>query len=391
LLRYELLIWNDGRLQHRLGNLGFHHSHPRFGGHLPTDSELFRLQEGRAAALNADATDAFFEEVKSPRFPLAGPQDNALDWFYLPVGMPFTAAFEFAQEPVNAAGNREPVDKSRWNGLARFDSALFIDQALNWADTGSLLAQAEQRAYLGNAPRALRGIHSLFAIDEITLIAVPDAIHRRWTRMPPPVKPPLAAPFLETIETKRASGKIELRWDAIDEATGYIVEQDSSAAFDRPVSYLVRGRSVPRVGEPLELMPAADNFLTIPWPSGCPASYYFRVRAERHGEVSAWSNTRARLLPPTEFLECELSQPGSLELKLALDTTDASRGLVRLSWTGADAANGEPMSVDRFQVEQAKDIEFHSAHRIFSSPEQSLDVQQPTDANFYFRVRGQRG
>ena len=83
--------------------------------------------------------------------------------------------------------------------------------------------------------RSLKGIHSLFHLDEVSLLAVPDAVHRHWDRTPPPVDPPLPAPRLDEISAVDTRGRRTLSWSFVPGVKEYVVQQSPSAAFERPL------------------------------------------------------------------------------------------------------------------------------------------------------------
>src|SRR5205823_11228253 len=83
---------------------------------------------------------------------------------------------------------------------APFDADIFIDHDLKETGVASLMAQADFLRYQSPVPRALQGIHAALEVEEATLIAVPDAVHRGWSRYepgpppraeesPPPIRP----------------------------------------------------------------------------------------------------------------------------------------------------------------------------------------------------------
>ena len=67
-----------------------------------------------------------------------------------------------------------------------FDPSLFVDDYLvpdplhrsTAESTRTFMATASDRYYLQNI--RLRGLHSLLFIDEVALVAAPDAVHRSW-------------------------------------------------------------------------------------------------------------------------------------------------------------------------------------------------------------------
>lgn len=85
-------------------------------------------------------------------------------------------------------------EKSGKDGLDTFDPAeLFLDPAFQGYGLRTLMSRAEELLYLNNPPQKLVKLHSLIAIDEVALIAIPDLAHRPWT-FPEPleVEPPPA-------------------------------------------------------------------------------------------------------------------------------------------------------------------------------------------------------
>ena len=283
-------------------------------------------------------------------------------------------------------GGYPPSELTR-DGLANFHSRLFVDESLCWANTGALQNEAENRTYLGDPPVALRGIHSLFAIDEITLVAVPDAIHRRWNQIAQPFANPLPAPWLNAVEEAETKEQYLLRWSQVTGATGYIVEYDTSIDFEAPTVFDVRGEAIPRVGEPADLLPEPDTFLELAIVSRCPQVYYFRVRTERNGQVSTWSNTRTRVIPGSEFLNCENPLPVGLALKLKLEDIFSPPDGMRFTWESADRSGELPQNADKFELEQSGDTEFRSTQTLHKKIAHQLDVAEKPDAILYFRVR----
>lgn len=81
--------------------------------------------------------------------------------------------------------------------LSTFPINVFVDPALADATVFSLLPLADRLTSLAHSPAQLRGIHALLGMDEVALIAVPDAAHRDWsasTATPDPVVPPEPPP-----------------------------------------------------------------------------------------------------------------------------------------------------------------------------------------------------
>jgi hypothetical protein len=190
-MTFELWARHASGLELRLGGLGFHPAHARFWGALPTDAELFgpplRIPTADEAKIAAERAP-LVEEASHPRFPLSG--DGREDRF-LPIGMPFLpGAFQAALHPDLAAIER--------NGLSSFDSGLFLDPDLLDVETSALLGEADFIRFTGPHPRLLTGMHAVLGLEEATLLAVPDAVHRGWTGLDEaPLPPPHPSPPLD--------------------------------------------------------------------------------------------------------------------------------------------------------------------------------------------------
>jgi len=154
----------DGSRQ--LSGLGLAHGHARYWAALPDDDTL----------LTAPAGNPWFAEADAPRFPLAGPGPHVSAT--LPIGMPWDSA----QALPALAGH---ADALQLDGLARWGAALFLDPLLADVGTELLLATADAARFPADPARPahrLSGVHAALAIEEATLLAVPDALHTPWVR-----------------------------------------------------------------------------------------------------------------------------------------------------------------------------------------------------------------
>jgi hypothetical protein len=188
-LNFELWVQTPGQARQHLNDLGFAAPQPYFWAALPTDEQLYLAQAGATtggASLGSQLagqprTDLWLS-AQAPRFPLAGPGESA-DIF-----LPFC----MAAIPACYAGADEPAgDPLVRDGLDDFNAGLFLDPALADTGTQALLDQADYVRYTSANPRRLHGVHAAMSVDEVTLIAVPDAAHRGWSRkdqaaLPPP-------------------------------------------------------------------------------------------------------------------------------------------------------------------------------------------------------------
>ena len=305
-LAFELRIRRGGAESARLIDLGFTPEHPRYWNALPDDRTVFESPEtrGSSAPLTAVTHADFVAEVSNSRFPLAGGGDGAEP--YLPIGM------NALLEPWMAAESSGRSALVR-EGLENFSSALFLDPRLQGSTTTTLLADADfLRFQVEDAP-PLRGLHAALDIEEATLIAIPDATHRRWRAMQSdqpaaplssdpvphprwwhflPCNPPASPPnhggpergqFLDCAlrevttpvlwkEDSEESRTYRLIWSTPDADAEFILEEATRPDFSDAVP-LPRSREL------------QHTFLARE-----PGIYYHRVRAEAGGESSDWSN-----------------------------------------------------------------------------------------------------
>lgn len=172
---FELWVRKAEEYSLSLSDLGFESQHKRFWGSLPTDESLYQdllddvAPDPPSTVLWRQIGDLF-------RFPLAG-MTAAADEVYFPLAM--AALPETFLGPVTLPGSELQRD-----GLAEFDAALFIDPDLVSVHTEALASQAEFLMYLSSSPRKLNGMHAAFPIEEATIIAIPDAVHRGWSPRP---------------------------------------------------------------------------------------------------------------------------------------------------------------------------------------------------------------
>lgn len=230
---FELRVEEPGEPTAVLAGLGFAPAQPWFAGALPTDAYLY------ATADRDDLTTAAAE----PRFPLASGDLS----FLVPLGMR-----PLADRQLGA--RLEPGSPLERDGLASFGASLFLDRRLAGTGLESLLATADAIRYGGAGAEdvALDGIHAVLGLDEVTLLAVPDAVHRGWElredlhEAAPPAPAPagptaagfadcslrrLATPQLEP-PTVDEAGTITLAWTATDDPDAvYTIEEARDGAW----------------------------------------------------------------------------------------------------------------------------------------------------------------
>lgn len=108
----------------------------------------------------------------------------------IPVAMPTPDA------PLDPAAPTPAALVDGKDDLGTFDAARMYDASLVADSIYSLLEHADQLIWVASPPK-LCGMHALIGIDEVALVALPDAGHRGWTprpAAPPDVTPPSAVP-----------------------------------------------------------------------------------------------------------------------------------------------------------------------------------------------------
>lgn len=268
-----------------LSGLGLAPGHPRYLGDLPTDEELYARHDG-----DVDPPDppALWSDAAAPRFPLAGRDLARPSVVYLPIGM--TAAYGPQLGATHLPGTALGRD-----GLSRFDDTLFLDPDVREHRLDTVLATAEYIRWQSPSPRPLTGIHALLGLDEVTLTAVPDALHRGWRRRQrprPPVAPAsdpapsppgdefarcswrvLVAPVLSATAPD-AAGTFTVSWDeSAEQAATYVLQETANVADWSTAATIYSG--------------PATQIELFARPTG---TYVYRIRVESEGNVSDWSN-----------------------------------------------------------------------------------------------------
>lgn len=206
------------------------------------------------------------------------------------------AGFEAGLAPLPST--RTPLER---DGLDRFDWPLFAEPALAHFPADVLQDRAEALRLAGDRPRPLRGLHALLGgspealSDEPTLLAIPDAVHAGWERLPPvpawqllpeqpqPPEPeaceifrdcdatPLPAPEFVQGGDPDASGQFTLEWTQVEPGATYTLEEAADEAF-ATAGVVHEGRST--------------RFTVL---GKRPGASFYRVRATLGTRRSPWS------------------------------------------------------------------------------------------------------
>lgn len=170
-LSFELWVRHSDAYALSISDLGFHPEGARFWAQLPTDREVYFYDE--TAPVKAPTSNLWQPLAADQRFPLAGPPARPAVFF--PLGM--RPVPEEYLQPVRLPGSALERD-----GLAEFGASLFLDPDLLSTGAEALAAHADALRYTSASPRPLTGLYAAYAVEEVTIIAVPDAVQRGWTQ-----------------------------------------------------------------------------------------------------------------------------------------------------------------------------------------------------------------
>ena len=204
-LNFDLLVQVTGDKPSRLSDLGFDERHRRYWGAWPTDAQRYEEMTTLSFSVGANANVSGTREVfsvaarrhnSSSDQPTSTPQKKSDREHYLPVAMPFlTEAFLGAIEQPQSALERDGIAllDEHERVKAAFGSDLFLDSSMTDTNLENLLSQADYLRYHGPKRRRLKGIYAALDIEEASIIAVPDAVHRDWTLKPQELVRPKAS------------------------------------------------------------------------------------------------------------------------------------------------------------------------------------------------------
>ncbi|MBN1608921.1 MAG: hypothetical protein JW940_20000, partial [Polyangiaceae bacterium] len=340
--------WGSGPM--KLDGLGFFRSHSRALHHLPSDRVLY----ARMSLPDAHRPLELWRDVdqRAARFALAAPQSaDSPELGYLPLGVPAVlddawyqgaVGIRASQSPSEGAGaaaaSRDPLVRQ---GLDQLDVDLFVDGRVAGESSRPVrVSQLLERAFAVSHPVAgseqmLSGIHSLLGIDELSLLAVPDAAHLGWAHSGPDHEA-LAAPALSY-----NSGV--LSWVPVPAAVQIIIERSSDPLFTTGVRALS--------------LDASTGTTAAPRTTDDPPLLFYRVHLERLGRRGPSSNTVHGIVTPAAMVECSLEPIPSPVLGCT-----QTRGRSVLGWT--------LQSAGRYQcrLERSNDSAFLSARTLYEGP-----------------------
>ena len=352
----------------RLANLGMAPDQSRYLGYLPTDTQLFTPSDKPDTPPGLELWNA----VTHPRFPLAAPENSASPVVYLPLGVPSFPRDDFFQPSVPIVGSaleRDGLASAVPGPGSSFSADLFLDPDLRNYSVPTLLTVAFHKQYqlqlageTGPPGMPLVKMHSILPVDEVSMLALPDAIHRGWI---PAAVQQTSFPAPQLLSISVADSNVTLVWSKVNDATSYTLQQSSDPQFSTLVG---------------EWQEQTEQSQPVPQSKGCPGHNYFRVRANGNAGISPWSNTLADELPPQAF---ELCNPGTLQSPV-MDQPVESHGRVTLSWSDVD-------SNVLYRLEVAEDPAFDFSEVIYQGPATTFEIWRIPTQTSYFRVSAMRG
>ncbi|RZL85263.1 MAG: hypothetical protein EOP32_00365 [Rhodococcus sp. (in: high G+C Gram-positive bacteria)] len=337
-LNLSLTVWRGERLHSRIDGLGLDPRHPRYWATLPTDEQLFAVlaglsrADGRGDTPLARVSEAggipglppLWAAVAAPRLALAGSSAPVAGSTFgqipvwLPLALADTAGPEAARGPATDTGSSTRLAR---DGLQAFGEGLFLDGDLVDEGAATLLGRAYAKSSIVAPAQPLRGIHALLPIDEVTLVAVPDAGHAGWHDVVEAGTSVAAPPHLWAPVERH--GELTLWWTPVANVAGYVVEQavrpdlhPATVVLDgpAPLGPAAPPTAEPSTGEAVGMALAAAD---------CPVRLSLRVRARgSDGRCGPWSNTVTAVLPPADFETCDGGVPAPV-LALSAEPIDA--------------------------------------------------------------------
>jgi hypothetical protein len=336
----------------RIANLGLAPDHARYWNLLPTDAALYAPIVNPAplpyAGLSAD--------IDYPRFPLAG---SAATYIGLPLGMttlPNPGFEQAASLPGDTALDRD--------GLASFNPSLFMDPLLAGSNSSTLLADAFALQYQAQTPRQPGGLFALLSIDEVSMLAVPDATLNGWTQASV-TSAVLAPPDPLTVTEPDAGGNYLVSWTAVAGASGYLLDSSTDPTFATGVSQQDVG---------------AVTSLALQNSPACALQLYYRASAYGTAGFGPWSATAGVLLGTGDFFACS-----EVPLNAPQLTAIAEPNRLLLEWVPA------PGGYDGFTLQVAGDPQFDSGYTLYQGAQLGFQYWQTPGPPAYFRVSAQRG
>lgn len=362
---FAIQVWREQHIIATLDNLGFNRPHPRWWGQLIDDNTLYAPTEGRSYREPLTTLQA---ETAEPRFPLA--VEQAPDQL-IPVGMLLNSDPDQAVLPFT---DTSPETRLKREGLETFSVDMFLDSRVSGGGSANTVRkEVEHLYYVADGPEnpdvdhpLLFGFYSILPEKDVTLIALPDAVHRAWGMPEAGIQLDLLpAPDPIVVESDSGEGYL-VRWGEVAGSEGYELQTADDPTFANPTTFTRGGQEYYHFAMP-----------------DCYLRRYYRVRALRGSESSPWSVTATELLPPVDF-----KSDGDVMLvapQISRFPSDTEAAIAAIEWSRVDG-------VTSYEVEQAQTPLFYDATSTTLTREGAettlqWDVSLSDDGVYYFRVR----
>ena len=364
ILTFELFALHDKDKLAQIKDLSFVPEHPRFFGNLPIDEKLFSKK----------VSSSLDEEASLPRFPFAaaeGMMTNPI--LYLPIGMPSFFDPEITKRANETFDGQTALHR---DGLCASEteptylSHFFLDNALNDTGSASLLNEANFLYYQEKPEKIapLTGIHSLLPMEEVTMVAVPDAILTGWKKNGPESRTlQLTPPHMGKPHISDDKDTYFINWNKITDAESYLLQESTDASFK---NIKLEHRYPERTGQ------EKIHFISS---IGCPQTVFIRMRAECKDSISGWSNTVHLQKPLPDFSDCVV---GIIEAPELSDPV----------WVDGWLIKWKPQQTNPdlyYTLQESIDPEFLTAVTIYSGKETSFLLRRNDTKIYYFRVKTQ--
>lgn len=381
LFRLRLRLWTQLEIEEPriVFDLGLHPNHPRYFGSLPVDEVLFTTAQSSKS--DDPQIRTLIDEISHPRFPLAGYNEYQLNStlaastgksapIYLPVqplsesGSPYNIDIQWLDELDDRTSFASISSSDEVDGLSTFSDSLFLDPRIDQSAPTSLLSKAAR------LNPALRGLHSLALRDDVSIIAVPDAVHRGWSRALTDSKGfQLKTPDPIGVETvDEWGGPGQLVWTRVPDATNYRIEIATDPGFVQILKVVETELSTD--DSPSETQYAAE----MPdFQKSCQGLLYVRVRAQRFAMPGPWSTTHYLLTGSATLRDCGCEMLPILQLRVERSAEDYT-----LVW---EHLNDYSAAADcRYELQEGNDVLFASSRFVSG-------LEPNRSSTLYYRVR----
>ena len=345
LVSIDMRVRDEQTSEWRADNLGLTPLHPRYCGALQSDFEIYRGDTSGSGSSQLLSSGASVDSA--PWFPLAARRSDNEELeaasFMVPLGMDGN----FSEAEIEKPNSSSELER---DGLTNFDAGLFLDPALRDARIADLMETANAIRYSASVPRPLTGMHAVLGWfntsvqDEVTLIAVPDAVHVPWHGRPQALR---YAFTVEKIQPEKNTEKPKpfVFCNELAAPSNLTASAATSSGTAAPSGTTVRlswempeGFSNTAIEYQVQES-ASENFLVVDQTSQtresgldiamtAPGRRIFRVRAMAAAQTSTWSSAIALNIVETDTSSPQSSAVGEVarEIQRALIKLCAAQG-----------------------------------------------------------------